>query len=283
MEFKPSLCDEATLLSYISLFSKCFPDAKHYTLDYLKWLYCENPCGTVLGYDAIEDEQLVAHYACIPVKLQLNQNNEKGLLSLNTATLPSFQGKGLFTKLAKLTYDDATKANFSCVYGVANANSTPGFLKKLGFQLVTPLDAKVGIGNYNLNIKILENAVQFRRIWTSTSLEWRAKNPVNPIEYIRYKGGINALTLTDKPLISAFSPVFIANEKNLSLASVKKYKLRLFLGKSPKSMSQFSTYIRIPNILKPSPLNLIYKPLSSKIKKINEDEVLLGFLDFDAY
>ena len=36
--------------------------------------------------------------------------------------------------------------------GVANANSTHGFLKKLGFYQVAPLEVKVGMGNPFKNV-----------------------------------------------------------------------------------------------------------------------------------
>lgn len=51
------------------------------------------------------------------------------------------------TNLADATYRKAAGVGLDAVYEVANANSTPGFLRKLLFALVSPLDAKIGLGN----------------------------------------------------------------------------------------------------------------------------------------
>jgi hypothetical protein len=59
--------------------------------------------------------------------------------------------------------------------------------------------------------------------------------------------------------------------------------LRLFLGRVPKSVQRQSLYLDVPEKLKPSPLNLIYRSLSGRVEEIDQDAVFMTFLDFDAY
>ena len=121
---------------YVALFAEfASPTATHYTIGIPAWAAnAANPAGTVVGFDAWDDVTLAAHYVCVPARvLRWGDAFGRALLSLNTATRPAYQGKGLFTKLAAATYEGAERPKgFECVYGVANANSTPGFHSQAG-------------------------------------------------------------------------------------------------------------------------------------------------------
>ena len=92
------------LEKYENLFNVCYK-SNTMTKTYLNWLYFQNPLGPVVGFDAIHEGEVVAHYACIPTKV----DNYVGLLSLNNATHPSFRSQGLHPKLAQMTYELASK------------------------------------------------------------------------------------------------------------------------------------------------------------------------------
>ena len=128
------------------LLNSVFPWAKWLTPGYLHWEYNLNPLGPAVGFNAYLDGDLAGHYVVQPIKANLFGTITKGLLSMNTATHPNHQRKNLFTTLAEKTYDAAREEEYEFVIGVANANSTPGFVRRLGFQLVRPLDAKMGLG-----------------------------------------------------------------------------------------------------------------------------------------
>lgn len=177
MEIRPISTAPDALHKYQLLFERCFPTASHLKSRYLEWLYNDNPAGKVIGCDAWVDERLAAHYACIPVDATVFGQSKKVMLSLNTATDPDFQGKALFTKLADETYARGTDMGMAAVYGVANANSTPSFIRRLGFELIRPLDAKIGIGRLTTHGRDIAD-VEFRRSWDAPSLSWRIKNPM---------------------------------------------------------------------------------------------------------
>lgn len=286
INFYPVRCGHSSYSEYVELFSQCFPGVKKYSYAYLDWLYRCNPDGQVLGYDARDGERLIAHYACIPMKAVVGDREVSALLSLNTATHPDYQGKGLFTQLAERTYTAGIEQGYDCVFGVANFNSTPGFIRKLKFNLVTQLRAMVGIGSLGIDFNSLDS-LQFRRSWTSEALSWRCASPENPV-VCQVRGNHIAL-LTPALLGGACNAIAeiecspLTQNADLEIAGDLVSPLRLFIGLIPQSSKRMAMYKDIPNKLKPSPLNLIYRSLSGRITSIDPDKIFFNYLDFDAY
>lgn len=281
MDFLPVRCDEAAYTDYVRLFAECFPGVDKFSRDYLDWLYRGNPDGQVVGFDARDGDRLAAHYVCIPARAQVGTEEVRVLLSLNTATHPDYQGKGLFTKLAEATYAAGAAMGYDCIYGVANANSTPGFIRKLNFQLVGPLRACVGVGPLGMDFS-RPAALQFRRIWSPQALAWRCACPANPVIG---RGGRDRTTYLAPALLGG-ACVVAAELDSAAPANVSggfASPLRLFIGQVPPVWRRPALYADIPDRLRPSPLNLIYRSLSGRVASIDPDTVFLSFLDFDAY
>ncbi len=60
-----------------------FPKAgKLADLAYLRWLYTENPVGSVIGFNARVGGRLAAHYVCVPISLELAQHEQLQQASL---------------------------------------------------------------------------------------------------------------------------------------------------------------------------------------------------------
>src|SRR5262245_10816784 len=117
---RPVTVEQADIEEMAALLRVVFPDAPHFTEEALGWQYRDNPDGQVVGFNAWLDAVLAAHYVTIPLVARVNGKEEKGLLSLNTATHAVHQGKGLFTKLANATYDLGRSMGYGFVIGVAN-------------------------------------------------------------------------------------------------------------------------------------------------------------------
>lgn len=288
MDYRPARCDEAVLQEYLSLFQRCFPRARHYSIDYLRWLYADCPAGEVVGFDAYENERLIAHYVCVPAPLHIGGKPIQGALSLNTATDPDYQGRGLFTKLASLTYEHAAKLGFNAVIGVANANSTPGFVRKLGFQAVRSLCAELGFGSLGIdNWTAVGARAQLRREWSPNLLSWRLRNPANTLRVKQVNAGtLGFAAPTFIPGLSCWAerpasqlPALPAAYRASALGSLA----RLFIGALPEEVSRRRTYIPVPDRLRSSPLNFIYKPLNAAPASIDGKSMLFDFLDFDAF
>lgn len=284
MDFRPSTTDPTALAAYVALFRDCFPSAAHLDSHYLLWLYAGNPAGRVVGMDAWDGERLAAHYVCIPAKARFQGLDCRVLLSLNTATHPDYQGRGLFTRLAELTYSAGAEAGFSAVYGVANANSTPGFVRKLGFNLVAALDARVGIGRIDDEDPSKQQAqAEFHRVWTSEALRWRCANPARPFRIHRPLPGLLAASApTGKPGLRAWAE--LPDIDGVSPTSFPPPAIRLHLGLRPKRLgARRWTWIDIPDRFRASPLNLIFRSLVAPADSPRSDAVYFGLLDFDAF
>ncbi|SIS13288.1 Acetyltransferase (GNAT) domain-containing protein [Aquipseudomonas alcaligenes] len=281
ISFLPAGSAEQQLLRYSELFSVCFPASPKFSLPALHWLYAQNPDGTVVGFDAFDGDLLVAHYVCIPAAVRLAGRTVRALLSLNTATRPSHQGRGLFSKLAEMTYQAAAEQGYECVYGVANANSTPGFVRKLGFQLVEPLAAKVGLGGLGGDLQGVDRQAQFQRVWSPESLRWRCSNPASRVDGWAL-GGCHAFHAR---ALSSLVPAYAELSAELPMPTVSPplTPLRLYIGLRPSGTCRFSSYVDIPDRLRPSPLNLIFRPLSVSDERLEAGQIHFSFLDFDAY
>lgn len=269
-EFRQTQTDDVSLNSYSNLLSSVFKGTHKYTYEFLKWQYLDNPNGKVIGYDAFYENKLVAHYVTIPVVYCKNDMEYKGLLSLNTATDSQFQGKGLFTKLAERTYELGKNQGFQFVIGVANQNSTHGFVKKLGFKLVASLDAYIYLFD---NKEVAPDNSVFKSLITGSTLQWRAKNPSNA-----YLFKDNCLySSTDFRFIKAClsKTKLCINKSNLPIC----FKMVIGLGNKPSTIFKF----KIPDKYKPSPLNLIVKELNDNGAIGNNNNIYFELIDFDAY
>lgn len=282
LRFAPVQNDPATLAQYGALFAACFPGTDKFTPAYLDWLYLANPDGAAVGYDAWDGARLAAHYVCVPARAWVEGQEVRVLLSLNTATHPDYQGKGLFTRLAAMTYEAGALAGFDGCYGVANANSTPGFVRKLGFQLVRPLEARVGLGPLRHAPKPAAASLSFERSWTPEALNWRCANPHNRV-HGRHGGArlqFHAAALKHIPAYAELDADSVALRQADGAAA---FPLRLFIGLAPDATSRYWNYASIPMRLRPSPLNLIWRAFTPRVPQLDASRIQFTFLDFDAY
>jgi GNAT superfamily N-acetyltransferase len=269
------------LRSVTALLRQVFPDALHLTGEVLTWEYVDNPDGAAVGFNAWMGGDLAAHYATIPLRARVNGREERGLLSLNTATAPAHQGKGLFTKLADSTYRYAAQQGFGFVIGVANANSTHGFVKKLGFQLVSPLRAMVGAGPLPRRTAA---HVQYERLWHTDALRWRLAHPLYSYT-LKHEAGTDLL-LSERSQFGARLLLGAMDRASLAGVEVPAHHgglpLRIWVGLDPAMRWTLRPYVNIPMRLRPSPLNLIFKDLTGQGRTLDPAQVRFQALDFDT-
>ena len=242
-----------------------------------KWLfrqwYLNNPMGKVISFNAFYGEELVAHYACIPYKMEIEGRVVLGLLDMATVTHPDHRGKGLFKKLAKVTYDYAKEQGFEFVLGVANANSFPGYMKYFPFTFVGQLEVKVGYGD---NIQC-DGEKSFKVHWDKESFNWRLKCFDN--HYYQKKdslfGRYNAMAQT---YMGTFTKSFLATTDAPQKSGGVKPVIYVGMGAKVKSL-----YMTIPKFIKHSPFNLIFLDLTDgKLPQINKDNIFFQLFDFDV-
>lgn len=286
IQIRPTQTDPASLNAHLRLFQNCFPDARVYTVEYLEWLYKDNPAGSVVGYDAWDGNTLAATYVTIPAPIVQPEGERRALLSLNTATHEDYRGKGLFTRLAENTYKLAQDNGFEVVFGVANANSVGGFTRKLGFQDVGGLSARIGCGKIGVSPKIDQSSLEFYRCWDRPLLEWRIRNPSNPLSVSMSEKGMTAVGATHVLPVRAFA--FVPSNLLKGAPPIESSRRQVWrpfniaLGLwGGQSVGGFN--IELPRQLRPSPLRLIYRDLKDQDRKIDSARCNMTFIDFDGF
>lgn len=123
--------DEQSLGRFSDMFKECFG----LTVDenYFRWKYLENPAGRVVAFEALDGSRPAAFYGVIPEQWRVSGSLQVIYQSMDTATHPDYQRRGLFVKLAKMTY--ATLGD-AAIIGFPGDQSYPGFVQKLGWKHV---------------------------------------------------------------------------------------------------------------------------------------------------
>ena len=263
--------DEAALRESQALLQKVFADhADKFSFEYLKWQYADNPVGPIVGFNAYMGDMLAAHYVTMPIYMNINGQKTLGVLSLNTATHPDHRGKRLFSILAERTYEYAADNGYKFVIGVANANSTHGFIKHLGFKLIGPLTFKVGVGQ-NLYQR---TDYTFTRYWDKEIIDWRLKNP--SMKYFKNEDMIVS------PIKPGFKKLVYHDKDGLvSLPKLHGRPFNLYIGYGANLKK--GVYCGVPKFVEHSPFNLIFRDLTNgSLPEVTKDNILFELIDFDV-
>ena len=126
------------LPSIIKLYQESYGRSK--PKKYFEHRLLSSPFGKPIIFLMKFHNQIVGFYAIHPIKLTIKNRKILGGYSFLTMTHPKHVGKGIFTTLASRTYQEAVKRKYNFVYGFANPNSYPGFIKKLGFTELGPIN-----------------------------------------------------------------------------------------------------------------------------------------------
>lgn len=286
MEIELIQSNASRLEDYMVLYRACFPQADKLQFEYLTWLYKLNPEGEALGADAMCDGKVVGQVIALPGRYRLRGRLVRGLVAVNVAVHPGFQGKHLFKRLGLKMCEFGAKAGFEFVIGVANAAATPGWVRQMGFQLVGPLQARVGWGALHPEAceRGIDEAMLYQE-WSKQSLDWRVANPVNPVSLIdRGSRQLTALASAGKPGLNVMAVLpSRAHAQVLASQRVCSWLMpKVFVGAVPDYRFGIN-FQAIPERIKPSPLNLIYKNLVDSSDRVSLEKCFITFLDFDAF
>jgi hypothetical protein len=84
--------------------------------------------------------QPIAYYGVIPCFLWCDGKVILAAQSADTMTHPDYRNRGLFVELANLTYELCRAEGIKIIFGFPNQNSLPGFINKLGWQVMETMD-----------------------------------------------------------------------------------------------------------------------------------------------
>ncbi len=269
-----------SLQKVVDLQSIVYAGSNHeFSVDGFKHLYVDNPSGRVISFNAFHGNDLVAHYACIPIKMNIADKLVLGLLDIATVTHPDHRGKGLFKTLAQTTFDYAKENSYGFILGVANANSIHGYMKYFNFTLVSKLMVKYGWGT---DIKSASDKT-YSVYWNEELLNWRLSKQEYAINKTSIVGKTNFYKFRNVLGIKTFMGVF--PEKLLVRLNLKKSNnflrpLNLYVGLGADLKN--GHYFSIPGFIKHSPFNLIFMDLTGDLPPITKDNIFFQLIDFDV-
>jgi GNAT superfamily N-acetyltransferase len=301
-----------TIDATATLLERTFPDTPRISQpQYLRWLYEESPFGAVIEANLDDEQGRAGHYALVPVALSSDGSEVPGALSLNTAVDERARGGGVFVRLASDAIELAEQRGVRMVVGVANANSTPGFVRRLSFELLGPLPATVLLpapGRPHRVRSAWTDAAAFApggiaadldrllapppnglaRSWTAEALRWRLAAPGSHYALHRSEHALMVSTADrSKPVpvamllkVFATEPLDATERAALVRAACRVQRAPLAVHVGVNEMVGFRG-LPLPGRLRSSPLNLIVRrlegaPPQSQIARFE-------FLDFDAY
>jgi GNAT superfamily N-acetyltransferase len=293
------------------LLAEVFPRTRVSRADYLEWLYSGSPFGQVIEANLDDEQGRAGHYALVPIALSRDGVDRLVALSLNTAVHERARGGGIFVRLASAVIEQARQQGVEAIVGVANANSTPGFIGRLGFRLLTPLPASVllpvpgrGDGLASAWVDpaafssggLVEGAEPLlaapdtgeARRWTTKTLRWRLAQP--GARYALHRSdGLLAVSCAERRAgvsVAVILKVF-ASEPVPARARAALVRAACGFHRAPAALfvglNELVPFrgVPLPARLRPSPLNLIYRSLVEP----PDEAVFVRFelLDFDAY
>jgi GNAT superfamily N-acetyltransferase len=259
------------------------PHAGHFTAAYLEWLYVKNPAGHALGLEAFDGEQLVCHCVVQPLRARLHGVEVRGVMSLNAATLPGYLGRGLYFGLAEQLYAQAKEQGFAFGVAVTNDKSTPGFVRRCGFEVVQPLDARLGIGPHPM--PNAEAVMDFEKLWDEEAVAWRLSPPHVRYRYESAEHSTRVFAPSGRPGVE----VELGSISTRMLPKIPPTPrrpispLRLWVGLDPTIDWTRTAYWNLPMRIRPSPLNLIFSDLTRKGIRLDARSVRWRGVDFDDF
>jgi hypothetical protein len=294
-----------------ALLAEVFPDSDVSHREYLRWLYEQSPFGGVIEANLDDEQGRAGHYALVPIALSRDGTDFSGALSLNTAVHSRARGGGTFVRLASETIDQARALGVETVVGVANANSTPGFVRRLDFILLRPLPASVllprlggsaGISSAWVDDGSFEGeglaadserlmrapAKGEARSWTPQTLRWRLARP--GARYALHRSEeVLAVSCADSRhgvrvaiLLKVFAGTRLSakTQRALVRAACRFHRAPIALHVGISDVFDLRG-VALPERLRESPLNLITRGLQAE--RPTPSIVRFEFLDFDAY
>ena len=234
---------------------------------FLNWYYFQNPNGPAITYNAFFNNNIIGHYALIPIKIKLHDKEFDAALSVLTAIDKNFRGLYLFNELANKTFELAREKGIKFIIGVSNQISTKLFVRYFKFKLISQLDVKFGLGK----IDKINNDCDFQVLWNDDTLSWRLKNPRFNYQSRLFKNDFyiyNNYYKIFKLEMGRFTKDQFSNtvKNHKNKTNFRLFNLWIGLG---KYNWKNALYFNFPEKFKPAPLNFIIKDISNQSDSLN--------------
>jgi len=253
-----------------------FGKARHLTARYLRWQYVDNPDGAAVGCNAYAGGELVGTMTAVPMAGKLEGDSRPGLFMLNGAVHPAHRRRKLQSRISAAIFEEAVARGFAFCFGTGNKYSTGPLLTR--FRLVGPLEARIGIG---LPRRGSDGAFSFERDWSEAAMRWRLANPERDYKVVNVGRASLVTAATGLPGLEAV--LYDGREAWPRGRRGPGRGLRLWIGLDPQVDWKRSRYVAIPERLRASPLNLVFRDLTGGSWLPDPQRVLFRAADFDPY
>jgi hypothetical protein len=267
------------------LLERAIPRSRPWAPD-VAWHYLRNPAGAAWYVNARSDQgNLLAHFAVIPVPALDDSRFDflRVFFSLNTAVHPDAAVPGLMVATARALFRHLESLHPALVLGVANENSFVGFSRLLGFLPLGRLQLRffppfaLPRGEPPRALRLDEDVLRWRVSRPDTEMFARPSGGA-VLRRIRHRGLPLDAVLTVGLPTDALSRLALPG----SPRSLFRSAPRFYAGFGPPSRGGMP----VPERLRPSPLEYIFRPLASGIDHDGLGAFLASrrfeFLDFDV-
>lgn len=117
----------------LRLFGEVFPKIPR-TIEEWKWEYQQNPFSCPIIALARCQGKVIGQEALFYVPMKCGERRFLGAQSVDTMTDSQFRGKGVFSRLARLTLEEGKRRETPLFYGFPNRNSYHAYVAKLGWK-----------------------------------------------------------------------------------------------------------------------------------------------------
>ena len=256
---------------------------KKFSVEFLNWLYNENPNGKAIINNIYEDGKIIAHFALVPIKVMFENKTYKSALSVFTAVDKNYRGLYFFHKLASKSFEMAKSEGIRFIIGVANEISAELFIKCFKFQLISPLTVKIGLSKFKEKNNLPH---KFEILRDKKTLEWRLSNP--RFKYQIYKENEKYIIFNNNYKLFKMNMGYVSN-KDLDLQNKILFKdsynlnpFNMWIGLN-NNLKDTKISFNFPKILKPSSLNLIIKDLESEETNLSKEDIKFNLIDYEMY
>lgn len=315
-----SLDRHEDLAAITRLLDQELPDRRFVDEAYLSWLYDGNPHGPSFHLTAIDDgekgnRELLAHYAVVAQDYRDRAGRHRMVFSLNAVTSSTSQRKGWFSTIGQEIYEQAREWGAAGVVAVANAKSTPGAVKYLGYEVLGPMPVRLlvavprhreGWSSHRVDrgfigSPVWDDAVDglddapvtgWVNCWTPRQLAWRLSAPNCGPYAIHVGPDLVAVSTIDHagPVPVAVVLKLLPRKGWVDGGSARPALEAICAHhRTPVAVwAGINRRVRVrglatPTRLQPSPLNLLFRSLGERAPGDRFSLDVFEFGDFDAY
>jgi hypothetical protein len=282
IEIRPTELSADGLAGVAALLRRRFPRAAQISAAYLAWTYRDNPEGTAFAWDAWDGALLVAHVSATPMRARLEGAEERAVLIQHVATERGFEGRGLFKTLVGRALAESVDRGCGHAIGLANANSRFALAERLDFQMIRPLDVRIGIGAGPE--PSARSAASWERVWEPRTLAWRLARPDLPYRAVARGARARILCASGYPAILADLGTLPADALPEDFPAARAFaRPRVWIGLDPDLDWRRRAYLPLPPALRPAPLHFMFRDLRASGRSPDAARLRVAALDFDAY